>query len=569
MLTDTLYVDFEKVLDGENGIRESSEYSRWEQRSNIEKDFNYLLSLYKATLSLLSNELNIIHKVEKPEIYWRLFIGNWLKHFIDIVFYYYLTSKDALNSNEIKAVRLLDFTTDRLAANDFKDFIESASTPEFIEKIFAALVPEIPGGNKFAITRGRYDDDSQLSLNDFSISLESSRNVFKTHLKRVINGFFNFIANDEIVAFNSYLGYWNEFKLTGRIRLREGELSSKNYEFSDNMRSFDLVMTPATSDMLYYDFELILLKLIPRFMPRAYLEGYVNLVSQVERLASIKKTKKILVGTYAFDEVLSLWIGESLSKGSKFFILQHGGHYGMAPQKFHEIEEIEVSTRFLSWGWKTTDDKVVPYGSPLLVNRRFSKPKAKPLAVLTLPPLQQIFYRLEYCPISYKQNLDFFSGIHTFLTSLPESLHSFISIRFYPGTPEAIKSKLRVKFPDVNYTSDKLSFRDVLGQHSIYIGTYNSTTFLECLGMNFPTIIFWNPSYWGLREDALSQFLMLEDADVYHRTGVSASLHLQRVLFDSGKWWASPKTQAARDKFVFCYARVPVRPIEALKELLQ
>ena len=87
--------------------------------------------------------------------------------------------------------------------------------------------------------------------------------------------------------------------------------------------------------------------------------------------------------------------------------------------------------------------------------------------------------------------------------------------------------------------------------------------------MNFPTIIFWNPSYWVLREDALSQFSMLEEADVYHRSGVSASLHLQRVLFDSGEWWTSPKTQAARDKFGFCYDTVADRSIESLKELLQ
>ena len=569
VLTDMLYVDFEKVFDRKTSIPETYEICRWEQRSNVEKDFNYLFSLYKATISLLSNELNRIHKVEKAEIYWRLCVGPWLKHFIDILFYYYSSSKELLDSGRIKTVRLLNIPADMLATDDFNHFMVSASTPVFIEQIFSMLVPRILGNYEVEVIRRNYNYDSQSLLKDVLISSTSSRSTFKIYFKRVLNHFFNYISNDEIIAFNSYLNYWNEFKLTRRIRLRGGELSKKNYVIRDSLRSFDLVMTPTTTDTLYSEFESILLKLIPKFMPRAYLEGYENLVSQVERLPSAKKQRKILVGTYFFDEVLSLWIGECLSNGSKFFIVQHGGHYGMAPQKFHELEEVEVSTRYLSWGWRTTEDKVVPYGSPLLVNGRFSKPKAKPLAVLTLPPLEQIFYRLEYGPISYKQNLDFFSGIYAFLTSLPQSLHPFVSIRYYPGTSESIKSKLQEKLPKLNYLPDKLSFRNVLRQHGIYIGTYNSTTFLECLGMNYPTIIFWNPSYWELREDAFSQFLMLEDAGIFHHSGVSASSHLQRVLFDPGKWWTSSKTQAARDKFVGCYARSPVRPIEALKELLR
>ena len=63
-----------------------------------------------------------------------------------------------------------------------------------------------------------------------------------------------------------------------------------------------------------------------------------------------------------------------------------------------------------------------------------------------------------------------------------------------------------VKFDDVS-----VSLFDRLTSMRISVSTYNGTSYLETLILNFPTIIFWDQNYWEIRKDAEPFFKSLEE----------------------------------------------------------
>jgi putative transferase (TIGR04331 family) len=58
----------------------------WDDRKKFFKDSFYLRSLNSITLSVLTKELNLYHKVKYPERFWKILIGPWLHKFIHIIF---------------------------------------------------------------------------------------------------------------------------------------------------------------------------------------------------------------------------------------------------------------------------------------------------------------------------------------------------------------------------------------------------------------------------------------------------------------------------------------------------
>jgi putative transferase (TIGR04331 family) len=83
----------------------------------------------------------------------------------------------------------------------------------------------------------------------------------------------------------------------------------------------------------------------------------------------------------------------------------------------------------------------------------------------------------------------------------------------------------------------------------IFIATYNSTTYLETLAWNIPTIAFWNPDNWDLRENVRDDFELLKKVKILHDTPESAAEHLTDIWNDIPKWWNSKEVQEAVLKF--------------------
>ena len=74
----------------------------WNNRKKLYKDYHFLSDIYEEFLTILSKELNTIHKKNNSKEYWRILIGPWLAFFIQTIFDRWEMINSALNDYKIK-----------------------------------------------------------------------------------------------------------------------------------------------------------------------------------------------------------------------------------------------------------------------------------------------------------------------------------------------------------------------------------------------------------------------------------------------------------------------------------
>ena len=83
----------------------------------------------------------------------------------------------------------------------------------------------------------------------------------------------------------------------------------------------------------------------------------------------------------------------------------------------------------------------------------------------------------------------------------------------------------------------------------IYVSSYNATTYLESFTMNVPTVLFWNPSHWELRDSAKPYFELIKEVGIFHETPESAANHIIKIWDNVDKWWTSKPVSDAVNQF--------------------
>jgi putative transferase (TIGR04331 family) len=87
--------------------------------------------------------------------------------------------------------------------------------------------------------------------------------------------------------------------------------------------------------------------------------------------------------------------------------------------------------------------------------------------------------------------------------------------------------------------------------------------------MNMPTIIFWNPNHWELREGIQPFFDLLKEVGIYHETPESAAKQINKIWGAIDNWWFDSRTQLARLKFCEKFAHSPEKPLDKLADLFK
>ena len=131
------------------------------------------------------------------------------------------------------------------------------------------------------------------------------------------------------------------------------------------------------------------------------------------------------------------------------------------------------------------------------------------------------------------------------------------------------KERWMSHFPEIQLESGKQPIINLVGKSRLYIATYNATTYLESLAWNMPTIIFWNPIHWELREDAIPYFKLLKSVKIFHETPESAAQQMIKIWDDVLGWWNSEKVQNNRKSFCWSYSRVLENPVKDLGLILE
>ncbi len=543
----------------------------WDDREKLHQDYLYLRDVYESSLRILAVQLDKFHGGRRSVRYWRILVGPWLGYFIQMLFDRWYMLRTAVSTYEIIGARILDRVPFELVPNDMTDW--TYPQPKHQGQLFI-------GDNWTELITGQLFEWSGIPLERVSArrgleesiprtSSVSARSKIRSFLGR---GLSLFSRPDDCFLLTTYLGLRADYSLQirlGQVPQLWSSTSAPWTAVDPDARNWTLSFgNPTASD----EFITLLSNMIPMHLPTAYLEGYPGLVATADRLPWPRRPKAIFdSNSWNSDDVFKAWAAARVeSYGASLFIGQHGGNYGTALWNFNEDHQIAISDRFLTWGWDVAGEKkVTPVGNFKDANRQ-ATPDPKGVALVVENVCPRYSYHMYSIPVGAGQWLDYFDEQCRFIDALPDDLRADVLVRLYSesyGLQQV--ERWRQRFPELALDDGRQPIGSLLKKTKLYISTYNATTYLESLSLNFPTLVFWNPKHWELRGSAIPYFERLKSVGIFHETPESAARQMVVVWSDVEKWWESEAVQSARMYFCSRYAAKPDDLIGQLERLFR
>lgn len=534
---------------------ETIEY-HWNDSKKFYKDLKEIEDIYEECLVRLSEQLNILHSTKNTLKYWRIIIGPWLKDFIFILYDKWSSLEKALKNHNNLSCIILNNNNYINGVLDKKEFINSVIEDKWNELIFGEIIQIL------------YKDRIKISLLDRDINHKNSQKItfgdyfslLKSFFKKLIS-YSNFFFQSSQKYIFTNLSILNSIKIHNTIDMKPRIWDSPKLKRTNpevNKRRWEIFKP--NEIQLKNDFIKIINIMLPKHIPIAYIEKYSNLKNQIQNLNYPLAPYFIFTDDPHDDDFLKIYAAEKSKKGTKIIVNQHGGHYGIGDFNLEEKHELKISDYYLSWGWNSNDyENIINFGSVSLKKKKIHNKKLGN-ALLCLNSCPRYAHTPRALCVS-SQYLNYLDDQISLISNLSIEIQDMITVRDYRHDYNwDTRKRLIDRFNDLQFDDLKQPIEKSMRNCRLFIATYNATTFLETLARNFPTIIFWDLSYSGIRDDALSIFRDLEDVGIFHKSPIGASKKINKIWNDVDNWWFSEKVQIARLNFCKKFAKTLDKP---------
>lgn len=520
----------------------------WSDRRKFYQDHHYLQTLYERYLEHLACLLNEIHGVDHSVRYWRILLGGWMISFVPVFYDAYFSVKSAINSGVVSNVWLSDTAPGKYLPDNTQCQTDGSwvvNDEGYRHYLYSWIIKETDQIPWEAIPEWEAPPT-------FSSSFSA---------KRIIENFFGVCGrllpySWKWVILDSGFS-WREVI---RLQISLGQFHIPLFpdvpvpnSLPDWPLRNELLRLPADSE-----FESILNKIIPVQLPTIFLEGYSKM--RERSLSAFPRKPKVMIsstGLYPNDG-FKFWAGHQVESRAKLICVQHGGGYGSFLLGWVEDHEKKCADRFFSWGWKERGNPVViPMPSPALIRKRSEikpDPNGRILWVgLSIAP--RYFFNMYSGPHG-PQVLDYIEFQERFARAVSLDVHDLLLLRLYPrdsGWDE--EKRWADNDPSLKIYRGTRSIAKSFNESRLCVCSYGGTTFLESFSANYPTVLFWNPNHWEMREAAQPYFDELRRVGILHDTPESAAAQVNATYKDPSVWWMSEEVQVARGQFCHQYAR--------------
>ncbi len=508
----------------------------------------YCQATYERLLELLSKALNDAHGLNWGIEQYRLIIGPWLMYFIHQAFdkYTILRAAFAAFPNAHTVVLAQDQFYTPL---DFQDYILLHSDDRYQLQMYSALLAAM--GRTFPARELSTPLHAPDRWNLFCSPADAIYRVAVSALN-ALAGLSSHRPGAIIVhpAFNHRGRFFNWAKLLIRSGFR---FVPDNYRYPIRISSEANLELRASIKLdpeeRLDDFGAVLSRIIPDALPIGYLEGFDEFFSACEKIGRRKATTYYSANglfastSFCFDMAI-------LSSRRKLVYQQHGGGYGIDALSPPEQHERACADQYFTWGWEGPGAHFLPHPKVPRPPSRKQRGRGVLLVMTTNPRYVFLFH----CQVISSQILAYIERAISFSNNLPSTLPLTIRPQFQMNGWDLLD---RLDDRGIHFKLDrhKSSFETAVSRSRVCVIDHLATTFLEALALNSPTVMFFPPSSYLIREDAKPYFGQLRAVGILHDSAESAARHVAVVYDEPLAWWDSPQVQNARSAFCERYAR--------------
>tara|TARA_X000001036_G_C20659272_1_gene798265 strand:- start:675 stop:2099 length:1425 start_codon:yes stop_codon:yes gene_type:complete len=468
----------------------------------------------------------------------------------------------AINNYELYPIKVFRKNEDKIPPNEMSIFLDDIYHDEWNENLFSQILDCM----EFPVSFVAMENLEKPLRSDVSKIL----NTFKVKGSKILGGL-QCLNNKHFIK-SPGIGFSNNIKLQLMLKQIPSFWFNQpigHIEYCSKTRNKLSRLGFLNKSNEESNFISLANKLIPKNLPKIYVEGFPHLINSIDKLAWPKNPKSITTSNQVYNnDTLKAWIGDKIESKVPFKIIQHGGGYGIGKFFFNEYHEIAISDHFISWGWDSKKEtKVKALGAPK--KRKFFKKKYKNKSNILIftTCLPRYSYKL-YSEVIAGQWENYFSDLCFFFEALNPKIQKKVRIKPYKkDLGRGLKERLFERNKDIKFFDSKKNIYP-LEQFSLIVSTYNSTTFLETLSNNIPSLIYWDPKYWELNSSAGFFFRKLESVGVFHKNPGSASNHLNVIGDNILDWWQGNDVQNIRKEFCQNYSRIEKEYIRKLMKII-
>ena len=314
-----------------------------------------------------------------------------------------------------------------------------------------------------------------------------------------------------------------------------------------------------------------------KYSPVSISSGFEETIKRSLSIYPNKRLKAIITScSYFNDEYFNTFTSLFFNKlYFKYIILQHGGGFGFS--EYNDEEELQMITadEFWSWGWTKTNVKIpmklkvanIKNSGSILLNKqcnlnRTNKPinvKSKKYIYFALNEWLRADKRLFGSPTSHGQRKMHKELIYI-LNNLDSKLSKNLILRLHKrGRYDLYKTltneKIDFKFSDRDLTNiiDDITKSEI----RLFITTDNSTTWLEALVINIPSVLLLGPNYKDVSNSLSELFDKAKDLNMIFEVGDNLHEWINKNYDNISSWWSLREVQSVRRDLVRYFAKEP------------
>ena len=545
----------------------------WLNPYKMHKDSIEIEIIYEILLNQLKFQLNELHKISWSKEQWKILIGPWLHKLSYIIYERWFSIDKVYRENKITNTSIYFTDPSNLYTNSREDLSEKTKDHIWNKILFDNII-------KFKKKKFYISDNSDYKNLKF-YNTKKINLSFKKFFKNIIYNPFlvNFLRflkrNDNITFVNPYISDINVIRL--KFKYKNLPIPDYTLKYNFNADKIDKkIRSKINLDFSQNDNEILLFfaKVIPYCIPSIYVENFNKLKILSEKSALPHNPKIIFSGVaHWHDEVFKYWPAKKIVDNSFLYIIQHGGEYGSPLYNCGEVHELQIASKFLSWGWyKEKDFKSISI--PFINNSKINNWSEKGDLMIVLASLKLSPYLSDMCTNSlFGEKCEIYSeSIVKFLSKLPQLNHIRYKLRFFPESTKEKELSKRISNLAIKRNikiSEENTFLEALKKSTICIFTYEGTPFSESMARNIPSLLLISQDLNPIRKKYYKIFMELEKAKILHWDEKSLYKHLEIINGNINAWWNSKLVKKGRMSYCEVFGNNKASIYKELKVIIE
>ena len=537
----------------------ASPYGTTDNQKN--QDLRFARNIEEKLYTPLVRILNGHHELNLSQRSWKIILGHWLRDFTNTIINRTNTLHQCFENYRISGATFLVSNNKFLVArdtNEFYDLLEDAEWNSNLDYILIMkhLKLDIRVDCIYVDSKSELVSDYQANPfkpNCLKLWAKKFIRLLLRKLSRPTDAFIQntYLPRREEVKLQLLLGqcpqFWEpiQHKQLGPARV-------------DTRMELLKLTTPSNTNGIIWQ-ELL------NFLPTSYLENFNYYVSLGRRTPWPSNPKFIFTSnSFHTDEVFKIWAALKVMTGTKYYIGQHGNHYGTYRYTSPSVEE-ETADKFITWGWTDYKKQYSPGFVFKTVGKKGSSNKSGGLLLIESP----VDVRRTTWDVTNEFET-YFRNQKDFVSKLPQILRNELTIRLHfssTNLSRAEEQRWREYDPSLQINIGKTPIWELIPEQRLVVYSYDSTGILESLSLNTPMLAFWLNGLQHVTESAKPYYQALVDVGIIHFNPDSAARKVLEVWDDVESWWNQSDLQTARDNFCNQYARTSERPIRDLRKI--